>query len=216
MLVSEIMKRNVITMKPNDTIREAIRKIYDHRIRHLVILSEGGDLVGVVSDRDLREVAPSRFTMKEEEFRILDHPIETIMTKEVITCHPSDFVEEAAYLLYEKKIGCLPVLAEGRLVGIVTESDLLHTLMELMGVHQPSSHVEVEVEDCPGVLADVTSLFKKAKVNVLSILIQPGKSPYHKRLVFRVQTIDPRKLVHLLEAEGIEVLWPRKWEESHE
>ncbi|WP_028987497.1 CBS and ACT domain-containing protein [Thermicanus aegyptius] len=216
MLVSEIMKRNVITIRPEETIREAIRKIFAHRIRHLLVTSTDGDLLGVLSDRDLREAAPSRLSLNEEEFRVLDHPVSTIMTEEVITCHPSDFVEEAAHLLYENKIGCLPVLSHGKVVGIITESDLLHTLVELMGVHQPSSHVEVEVEDQIGSLADVAQIFKKAGVNVYSVLIQPAETIHRKRLVFRVQTIDPRRLVKRLEEEGVKVLWPKKWVDADE
>lgn len=216
MLISEIMKKNVITITPEGTIREAIRKIYAHRIRHLVVLTHEGKLAGVLSDRDLREAAPSRLSLNEEEFRVLDHPVSSIMTEKVITCHPNDFVEEAAFLLYENKIGCLPVLSEGKLVGIVTETDLLHTLVELMGVHQPSSRMEVEVEDRPGILADVSSVFKEFKVNVLSVLIQPERAADKKRLVFRVQTIDPRKLVKRLEEQGFEVLWPKKWDEDDE
>ncbi len=209
MLIEDIMNRNVITVKPSDTIRLAMLLTAQHRIRHLPVTDEAGKLVGIISDRDLRDACPSKLEESQDE-QIYNRIIEEIMHKHVITAHPLDFVEEAAHTLYESKIGCLPVVDQDELKGILTETDILHTLVELMGVHYPSSHVEVEVDDRPGMLADVAAVFKQIRSNVNSVWVYPGCRHGKKNLVFRVQTFDTRKLTRNLEEAGYHVIWPKE------
>ncbi|WP_027416836.1 acetoin utilization AcuB family protein [Aneurinibacillus terranovensis] len=214
MLVEDIMKRNVITVESSDSIRLAMLKVDQNRIRHLPVI-EDGQLVGILSDRDLRDACPSIIgETRTEDDQVMSTSVSSIMRKEVITCHPLDFVEEAALAMYDNHIGCLPVVEGDRLQGIITETDILHTLVELMGVHYPSSHIEVEVDDRIGLLADVTQIFKEAKCNVTSVLVFPGRRLNKKNLVFRVQTIDPRKIVSKIEEAGYRVVWPDEIEGS--
>lgn len=208
MLVQHMMKTNVITIHPSDSIRHALLTAREHRIRHLPVVEQGG-LVGIVTDRDLREASPSTL-LPERDMRIMDQPVSSIMTKEVITVHPRDFVEEAALTLYDHNIGCLPVVRQNHVVGILTRKDILHTLVELLGVSKPSQHLEVAVPDETGMLAEVTDVFRTHHVNVAGVLMYPGKEKNVKHLVFRVQTMDTRKLVKHLTEKGIRVVWPTK------
>lgn len=212
MLVENIMNRNVITVEPSDTIHIALLKVQQYRIRHLPVVQDG-QLIGIISDRDVRDACPSILgTPHKEDEDILCSPISNIMRKDVITADPLDFVEEAALILYENNIGCLPVVSgdKNQLIGIITEKDILNTLVELMGVNFPSSHIEVEVDDQIGLLADVSQFFKAAKCNVSSVLVFPEKQHSTKKnLVFRVQTIDPRKVVQLIKEAGYHVIWPK-------
>lgn len=209
MLVEDIMNRNVITVKPSDTIRLAMLLAAQHRIRHLPVVDQSQQIVGIISDRDLRDACPSKLEL-EQQVKTLDRQIAEIMNTDVITAHPLDFVEEAAHVLYENKIGCLPVIDQNELKGIITETDILHTLVELMGVNYPSSHIEVEVEDQAGVLADVAAVLKSFKLNISSVLVYPGRRQGKRNLVFRVQTIDPRKITSALQKEGFKVIWPKE------
>jgi acetoin utilization protein AcuB len=209
MLVEDIMNRNVITVKPSDTIRLAMLLAAQHRIRHLPVVDQSQQIVGIISDRDLRDACPSKLE-HEQQAKTFDRQIAEIMNTDVITAHPLDFVEEAAHVLYENKIGCLPVIDQNELKGIITETDILHTLVELMGVNYPSSHIEVEVEDQAGVLADVAAILKSFKLNISSVLVYPGRRQGKKNLVFRVQTIDPRKITSALQKEGFKVIWPKE------
>lgn len=212
MLVENIMNRNVITVDSSDTIRIALLKVQQYRIRHLPVVKDG-QLIGIISDRDVRDACPSILgTPHKEDEDILGSPISSIMRKDVITADPLDFVEEAALILYANNIGCLPVVSgdQNKLVGIITEKDILNTLVELMGVNYPSSHIEVEVDDRIGLLADVSQIFKAAKCNVSSVLVFPEKQQSAKKnLVFRVQTIDPRRVVQMIKAAGYHVIWPK-------
>lgn len=208
MLIEDMMNRNIVTVRPTDTIRLAMLITAQHRIRHLPVIDEYGKLVGILSDRDLRDACPSKLETDVDD-SVFYRKVSEIMHKDVVTAHPLDFVEEAAYSLYENKIGCLPVVDGGLLKGIITETDILYTLVEIMGVQQPSSHLEVEVDDRPGALADVAAVIKQHQCNISSVLIFPGRTFGKKNLVIRVQTIDPRKIVASLEESGFTIIWPK-------
>ncbi|GAE34168.1 acetoin utilization AcuB family protein [Halalkalibacter akibai] len=207
MILEHIMKRNVITLTDSCTIKDAMQLLELHQIRHIPIIDAQKNLVGIVSDSDIRDASPSIFHFTEHLEDFLK-PISTIMKKNVITAHPLDFVGEVSTLFYEHHIGCLPILDDGDLVGIVTETDMLHTLVELMGAHQPSSHIEVKVENITGKLSDIAAIFKQLNVSITSVLVYPYQDPAFKILVFRVQTIDPRRIVKVIEDNGYDVLWP--------
>jgi acetoin utilization protein AcuB len=207
MRIEDIMRKRVVTVTTETTIGEALSLLRGNRIRHLPVL-DNGKLVGIVSDRDLRDALPSSLLSHDDDNEVLQKPVSEIMTRQVITAHPLDFIEDAAKTVYDYKVGSLPVLEGGRLVGIVTESDILNCLVELFGVNRPSSHLEVEVEDRAGSLAEVSQVFREAGVNVCSVIICPGTEPQKKNLVFRVQTIDPRALIEKLQEGGFHVLTP--------
>jgi acetoin utilization protein AcuB len=209
MIIEEIMKTNIITLAQNDSINEAYKRMLQYKIRHLPIVDENRNLLGIVSDRDIRDALPSILIDSKEQKEILEKPIETIMKTTVITGHPLDFVEEMGTVFYEHHISCLPIVKANKLVGIITKTDLLHTLVELTGAHQPSSQIEIKAPNRAGVLSEMTSVFLRRKTNILSILIYPYKQDENfKIIVLRVQTINPTRLIEDLEQAGYHVLWP--------
>ncbi|NTU22577.1 CBS domain-containing protein [Brevibacillus sp. HB1.2] len=207
MRIEEIMRKKIVTIQPSTTIGEALLLLRANRVRHLPVI-ENDSLVGIVSDRDLRDALPSRLLTHDDDDTVLHKPVADIMNQQVITAHPLDFIEDAALQLYEHKIGSLPIVEGNRLVGLITESDLFSSLIELFGVNKPSSHIEVEVDDRVGMLAEVSQVFRDAQVNVTSVVVFPGKQPAKKNLVFRVQTIDPRIVTQLLLEKGFSVIGP--------
>ncbi|USG67194.1 CBS and ACT domain-containing protein [Brevibacillus ruminantium] len=208
MRIENIMRKRVVTATPSTTIGEALQLLKENRIRHLPVV-EQERLVGIISDRDLGEALPSVLLPREDDgLAILNQPVSAIMKRQVLTAHPLDFIEDAAMQIYEHKVGSLPVVEGNRLVGIITESDLFTSLIELFGVNKPSCHIEVEVDDRVGMLAEVSQVFREAQVNVSSIVVFPGSQPAKKCLVFRAQTIDPRPLVQKLRTQGFTVIAP--------
>lgn len=207
MRLVEIMRPNPKIVTPTNTIGEAFRLLRENRIRHLPVIDQGR-LVGIVSDRDLRDALPSSLLYHEDDKSVFSRPVTDIMKHEVITGHPLDFLEDAAKTVYMHKVGCLPIVEGDQLVGIITESDIFHNLVELFGVNRPSSHIEIEVEDRVGVLADVSSVFRDAQTNVTGVIVYPSRVPTRKLLVFRVQTIDPRNVLQLLKERGFQVIAP--------
>lgn len=208
MLIEEIMKREVITLSPDHTINDALAIMKEHKIRHLPIVSEKGEVLGLITDRDLKDAVPSLYSDTKNE-NVYKKTLAEIMKRNVILGHPMDFVEETAVVFYDNQIGCLPIVSNSKLVGIVTETDLLYKYIELTGAHQPGSQIEVRVPNIPGILFEVSKVFHEHKMNVLSVLVYPDKeNEDNKILVIRIKTMNPLKVIQGLRDSGFEVLWP--------
>ncbi len=208
MHVEKIMNQNVITLGPSDSIEKAHQLLVNHKIRHIPIVNEDYCVIGIVSDRDIRDASPSILTNGPEK-EVLGKEISTIMSSPVITAHPLDFVEEVARIFYDREIACLPVVSNEKLVGVITEKDLLYTLIQLTGTHVQGSHIEVKVPHRPGILPEVASVFGNRGVNISSVLVYPfNNDPDYKILVFRVQTMNPLPIIRDLRDAGYELMWP--------
>ncbi|WP_449537273.1 acetoin utilization AcuB family protein [Ferdinandcohnia sp. Marseille-Q9671] len=207
MIVEEIMKKNVTTLSPDDSISTAINIMDEKKIRHIPITNHKNEIVGLISDRDIRDAKPSILDFSDQE-KTLESPIKEIMVKEVITGHPLDFVEEVSAIFFEHRIGCLPIESDGRLVGIITETDLLHTFVQLTGANQPGSQLEIKVPNRAGALAEVVTVIKNHNVNIHSVLVYPDKDGQFKIIVLRVQTMNPTGIITNLKKEGYTVMWP--------
>lgn len=129
--LSEIMNRTLVTVDTHASLRQAQRILDRRNIRHLFVM-DGKRLVGIVTDRDLRKAAPSSksplTTSAREEF-MDELKVVEVMLRKLITASPSTTVREAAKVMIQEKIGCLPVVEGKTLVGIVTETDLLEILV---------------------------------------------------------------------------------------
>ena len=211
LLVKDSMTREVVTLSPQATAGEALALCRERRIRHLPVLEEG-HLVGIVSDRDLRSATPALGDPARAEAlgKIL---VSEVMAREVATARPEDPIEEAANAMREKRIGCLPVLEEDALVGVVTSSDVMEALVYLMGAHEPGNRLEVVMPDRPGTLAGVAGIFGVLGINIVSAVLGPrhplpDSSEPGRVAVFRVDTIDLREAVDILRSAGYAVLWP--------
>lgn len=212
LLVRDSMTNEVATLTPRTTAAQALALCREKRIRHLPVL-EDGKLVGMVSDRDLRSATPAlgdpaRAAALE---RLL---VEEVMNREVFTARPDDPIEQAANEMREKKLGCLPVVEDGELVGIITTSDVMEALVYLVGAHEPGSRMEVALPDRPGSLAGASGVFGAYGVNIISVIVGPYRSPEQagdpdeRIVVFRVDTINPGEVAGHLEEAGYTVLWP--------
>lgn len=212
MLVKEIMNKHVITLPPEAKIADALELLNNNRIRHIPIVNATNKVIGIVSDRDVRDASPSIFN-NDIDSKELMNPISSIMNFPVVTIHPLDFVEEVASIFYEEEFACLPVVSDEELVGIITEKDMLYTLIQLTGTHVQSSQIEIKVRDRVGILAEVTSVFRNKKVRIVSVLVYPyHDDPQYKILVFRIQTINPLPIIQELKDNNYHVLWPNNGE----
>lgn len=212
LLVEDSMTREVTTVWPRTTAGGALALCRQKRIRHLPVL-EGGELVGIVSDRDLRSATPA-LGDPARAAALNEIPASEVMTPEVLTAHPGDPIEHAANLMRERNIGCLPVLENGTLAGIITSSDVMEAFVYLLGAHEPGSRLEVALPDRPGSLARLTNILAGSGVDVVSMVTAPewrvptGAGAAERVAVFRLDTIDPRQVVKSLQREDYRVLWP--------
>jgi acetoin utilization protein AcuB len=132
--LGNVMQQNLIRASPDTTLGEAMTILFQHRIRHLPVLNEDGRLVGLITDRDLRFYISHRIgTIMENnsDRETLHHHLNVVMVRRLITGRPEMTVMQAARLMLDDHIGCLPVVdADNRMVGIVTTGDLLRLIAE--------------------------------------------------------------------------------------
>ncbi|HEV2146735.1 MAG TPA: CBS and ACT domain-containing protein [Longimicrobiaceae bacterium] len=205
------MTRDPVTVGPDDTLTRALQLTREHRIRHLPVVDGGGALAGILSDRDIRLAMPSPLTVADpERVGFLERtPVAAVMTREVVTCSGADPIEDAAKLLYRHRIGALPVVdAAGTLQGILSESDLLYAMVQILGGTEPASRLEVALADRPGELARAVGILAEHAVNIVSVLVSPERVQGDRTVIFHVGTIDPRDVIGALEAAGFRVGWP--------
>jgi acetoin utilization protein AcuB len=204
------MTPNPYTASPDTTIVDALKLTRSHRIRHLPVC-DGGKLVGIVTDRDLRLAMPPIWAEERDELKQQLHTrhVSEVMVREIITADPVMPIEEAARLLYENRIGCLPIMEADALVGILTETDLLRALVELFGTQQPSSRVEVTMPNKPGELARVVRLIGiDYKVNITGIVMPSTDGAVKSTAIMQLQTLNPTPVIRALRKIGYEVGWP--------
>ena len=227
MLVQEIMTKEVVAIGPEMPIGDAYTLMEQRNIRHFPVLETnivgaegsvpqdvsaeqgGATLVGIVSDRDIRAVGSELPNAKPGV--TLKDPVRRIMAYPVLSAHPLDPVEESASVLRQHKIGAMPVVEDEDLVGIVTSTDFLESLVTMTGVRGTGARLEVEVENRPGALARLTAAVAERNVNIISVLTHGSDLDRNEEMisfVLRVDTIDGRGLADTLKERGFHVLWP--------
>lgn len=209
MLVEQIMNRKAVTVSPNTTVKDAFELVKKSRVHHLPVIDHN-HLVGIVTARHLRQQCTSA---GEENVEMNQKLVSSLMKTKVITAHPLDFIEDIALIMYQDHIGCLPIVQQNQFVGLVTERDIMRTLIEMTGIAHPSSQIEIEIEDRVGNLADIVQVLKDHQLNISSAVIYPSKNVGKKILVFRVETIDPRQIVKKIKDAGHHIIWPQIPEE---
>lgn len=202
MLVRDIMRSPVVSVPPGTTLQDAYRLMREKGFRHLPVL-DGERLAGVITDRDLRLATSA---LAPVPFRA-DSSVAEVMCREPLTADAQDAVEDAARVMRERKIGCLPVVEDGRVIGIITGIDLLDALIRMTGVDKPSGRLEVRLADRPGELARLTTFLAERGLNIHSVLSYP-EGGERLRAVLRIGSIETRLVARDLRAAMFEVVWP--------
>jgi len=193
MLVGERMSKPVITISPSMPITEALNLMKKERIRRAPIVKDG-KLVGIVSDKDLLNASPSPVTtlsIWEMNYLLSKVTVSEVMTANVMTITEDTPIEQAARVMVDNKIGGLPVMRDGHVVGIITETDLFKVFLELLGAREPGVRVTVLIEDQPGVLAQITEAISEKKGNFVSFGQFTGENPSNKIVTFKVRGMSP-------------------------
>ena len=201
MFVGERMSRPVISVSPDAPINEVLVMFRNEHIRRAPVMKEGR-LVGIVSERDLLNASPSSATtlsVWELNYLISKVKVKDVMTKKVITVDADTPIEEAARIMADKKIGGLPVTSAGKVVGMITETDLFKILLELMGAREKATRVTVTVPDRPGELAKITRTIASNGGDFISFGIFSGPDTDSRVVTFKVQGIKKEKIRELLE-----------------
>lgn len=204
MFVEQRMTANPITITSMSTIADASEIMRANKFRRLPVV-DGGKLVGLVTDRDLRAVAPSPATtlsIFELNYLLAKMKIKDIMKKKVITIQADATVEEAAILLYNHRIGGLVVVDEYNGVkGVITETDIFKCFVDVMGLTEGKTRLTIDVTDKIGILHEISEVFLQMNINISSMVsysLPDGK----KEMVIRADIPETTELGERLAALG--------------
>ena len=174
MRVKQRMTSNPITISPKASFNEAMRLMKDNAIHHLPVVEKNGTLIGILTHSDLLSAKPSEVTTLSvyEIASLLNRvTVSHIMSTPALAVDETCSLTSAARFMIENEIGCVPVLREGELVGIITDTDIFETFVEIMGGTKPGSHLELQMPDEKGQLAKVLSGLAAAGSLVVSVAV---------------------------------------------
>lgn len=209
MYIGRIMHTDLITISPKATLVDARDLLDSKKIAHLLVVDDNDKLVGVLSDRDLKQnwASPATSLSAHELNYLLQKVlVEMIMIKTVVTIPVDTTIERAAYIMQQHGISSLPVMENDKLAGIITSTDVLSILLNAIGMSDDSMRLGVFVKDTIGVLAEVSDILRGEKINIQSVLSWPEKDyPGVSQLIMRVASKDGVKAMNALEAKGFKV-----------
>lgn len=188
MFVTDWMTKKVVAVGPDAYLSDAITLMREHCIKHLPVV-KGEKLKGILSDRDIKEFSPSKATsldIYELHYLLANTKVKELMQTKVITTEPDAPVEEAAMLMLDKDIGCLPVVDGGCLCGIISDKDIFHALVDITGIRHGGHRICVTIEDRPGSIREVADIIRKHGYHLLGILTSyEGMKKGYRRVVIR-------------------------------
>lgn len=193
MLVIERMTRPPVTISGEMSVGQALKIIEEHKLRHLPVLDAEDALVGIVSEKDLLRAKG-------------DDQVEQVMTTKVITVTEYTALEDAARIMADHRISSLPVLRDGRLVGIITETDLFQVFLELLGGREEGVRLTMLVPEEKGILASLTSEIANMGGNIVALGTFMGEDPTNRMVTVKVVDAPTEKLLAIMEALGMEIV----------
>jgi len=203
MLVRDQMTPNPVSGRPDMPVTEAQALMQEHNIRHLPILDADGKLVGLVTQRSLTQAVPSdvkKFSPFVINYVLVRIKVHNIMVKEVVTIGEDVAIEEAARIMADRKIGCLPVMRDGGLVGIISDNDLFSLMVNLLGGRRGGVRVTVLQPDRAGEVARISRAIAD-KGGYLSVYVTyPTDDPAVWASLVKVTNVPEQTLVDTLNA----------------
>ena len=209
MYIGRIMHTDLVTVSPETTLEDAKDILEKKQIEHLLVVNASGKLVGLVSDRGLRQYWASPATSlstHELNYLLSKVLVKMMMVKTVVTVPVDTTIERAAYIMQQHNISSLPVMENDELAGIVTSTDVMSVLLDAIGMSDDSMRLGVFVKDSIGMLAELASILRDEKINIQSLLSWPEKKhPGVIQLIMRVAAKDGNKAINALQAKGFKV-----------
>jgi acetoin utilization protein AcuB len=187
------MTKNPVYVHPDASVTDTRGLMDREQVGHLPVLDYDNSLVGIITREDMIKAAPSQATtldVYELSYLLTKMKVQEIMTKKVITVGENEVVEEAARIMSDKGIGCLPVVRDSLLVGIITDTDLFNVFINAFGARHPGVRISLILGEHPGVLAKLGSVIAEKGGNIVSVVTTEGDDIAHIRLTMRVERIS--------------------------
>lgn len=209
MFVRDYMTTPVTTVKVETNFQDVLKLMREGNFRRAPVVNDQGKLVGIVTEADLMHASPSPATslsIWELNYLLTKLTVKKVMSTKVITIAPDTLIEDAAKLMVEHKIGGLPVIEKGKIVGIITETDLFRVFSELFGSERAGLRLTLEVPSGRGVLANMAQQIFELGGNIISVGTFPVPDPKLDGLVIKVSGVSKEQLVETLEKLGDHVV----------
>jgi len=209
MLVKDRMTPNPETVTTDTSLKGALDLVRSKPFRHLPVVDESGKLVGIVTEKSLVYASPTPTTtlsVFEVDYILSRTKVGQVIQGPVVTVRPDLPIEEAARMMIDHRIGCLPIVEEDKLVGIISDTDIFRVFVEGLGGGHPSLRITVVVPEEIGSLERVVSRVATLGANIHSLGMFWGEQPEDRIVSFRLEGVDRETAVQALEADGIQVV----------
>ncbi len=196
MLVKEWMTQKVLSVGPETSMMKASRLMKDNRIGRLPVVDDAGHVLGIISDRDVKDASPSKATtldMHELYYLLSEMKVKDIMTKHPVCAKENDSVEAVALSMMAKRFGGMPVIdANNLLCGIITDSDIFKVLISITGVRMGGGQLALDIANVPGTLRPVLDALRELGAGVVSVLTsQDAQDSPMRRVYIRLRPLEP-------------------------
>lgn len=192
MLVKERMTSPVLTITADVGIQDALARMHQDKVRRYPVVDKHGKLTGIVTEADLLNAKPSEATtlnVWEINYLLSKITVDRVMTKKVITVEEDCPIEEAARIMADNEISSLPIMRGKSLVGLITETDLFHILLEMMGGRTPGVRLTIEVVDKRGKLYELAGIIQKLGGDILGVAAVLGSRAETRIFTLKVSGI---------------------------
>ncbi len=206
MFVKNKMTANPFTISPDQTVPEAHEIMTVNGVKRLPVM-KNGKLVGVVSKEDILQASPSNattFSMGEITYLLSKMKVSKIMNKNTITISSSALLEEAAILMRDNNVGFLPVVDDEKLVGILTETNIFDSFIELLGFREPGTRLTVEAKDEPGIMANLTGIIGEFGANITHVAVYRGANG-KSSVVIGINSLNTSEMEKSIESHGYKI-----------
>ncbi len=201
MLVKSRMSKYPLTIGPEESLSDAHKYMLEQNVRHLPVVKPDDKVLGLIAEDDLLKAQPSSATslsVWEIHHLLMEVKVKAVMVREVITTTEDTPIEESAHIMLDKKIGCLPVLRDDKLVGIITESDIFRTFMELFAAREKGLRITLEGPNKAGELAKVTKAVADEDGYISACGTFHLEDTAKKGIILKVRNVDRDTLVNAL------------------
>ena len=205
MIVADVMTKNPVYITPDMPVNDIKALMTKEGVSKLPVLDKNDNLIGIVTKKDLLKAAPSSATtldMYEISYLLSKLKAEKIMEKNVSVVQETEVVEEAARIMADKDISCLPVMRGNLLTGIITEKDLFRTFVDLFGARHKGVRAFFSLDEKPGQLARLAKAIADLNGNIVALVTAEGEDIKHRRCTVKVSGLEKEALLKILQETG--------------
>jgi len=192
-LVKRVMSENPVVVHPDASISEVRSLMEREKVGHIPVLDKAGALAGIITRKDVAKAEPSAATsldVHEIGYLLSKITVKTAMQKNVVSVDENEVIEEAARIMADRAIGCLPIMRGGLLVGIITDTDLFRIFVDALGAREAGVRITCDIEEKPGQIAKLAQTIAEKGGNIVSFITFDGRDRKCRRVTLKIQGLS--------------------------